>query len=790
MFRIRIPAVASLIFVIFLNHMPAQAATVEYDLTIAQQEVNITGRPVQAMTINGGIPGPTLRFKEGDTARIHVHNTMGVETSIHWHGLLVPPGMDGVPNVSFPPIKSGTTFTYEFPIRQSGTYWYHSHTSLQEQSGIYGSIVIEPLRKGPKPDRDYVVMLSDWTDEDPHEVNRTLKRGSEWFAIQKGSGQSIFGAARLGMLGDYFKRELQRMPSMDIADVAYDRFLANGEPESTLTAEPNETVRLRIIDGSATTYFHLEFAGGPMTIVAADGLDVNPVKEVRFLIGVAETYDVLLQVPASGAYEFRATAHDGSGYASVWIGSGKRRPAPDVPKPNLYHAMGDLSLKKIFSFTPAGAMGMSDREVEAGKFDQPGMMGMGLMDMGGMKGMDPGSETSAMPAGGMVHAPGMSKMPPGSGTPMNHTAHSKERMERSGHTMEATHHTARIGKKYGTDFGLLSADVSASKNLAIDGMDLRRPWAPYAKLRATRPTAFPKDKPVRKIRLTLDGDMERYVWFLNDKPLSESDSIRIRQGEVARFIMINRTMMHHPMHLHGHFFRVINGQGGYAPLKHTVDVAPMSTTVIEFNADEFGDWFFHCHLLYHMKSGMARVVHYENFTLNPQLAAVRPDLYKDSWYFWGQADALSNMTEGLVTLSNTRNILAVEWEVGWQEVDDTEQEWMLTWNRYVNRFFTVFAGADIGNAIEEDRGVFGIRYLLPLNLRMRTFVRTDGGARVVMDKSLELTPRLALFGDAQYDTDEKWEGSVSLSYLVHKNFSFIGQWHSDYSFGGGVQIRF
>jgi FtsP/CotA-like multicopper oxidase with cupredoxin domain len=191
MLRLSTTAIAGLTFVLFLAPIQAEAATVEYELTIAQQEVNITGKPARGMTINGGIPGPTLHFKEGDIARINVHNKMSVETSIHWHGVLVPPDMDGVPYISFPPIEPDTTFRYEFPIRQSGTYWYHSHTSLQEQSGVYGAIVIERRQNGPKPDRDYVVLLSDWTDEDPHEVIRTLKRGSEWYAIQKGSGQSI-----------------------------------------------------------------------------------------------------------------------------------------------------------------------------------------------------------------------------------------------------------------------------------------------------------------------------------------------------------------------------------------------------------------------------------------------------------------------------------------------------------------------------------------------------------------------------------------------------------------------
>jgi CopA family copper-resistance protein len=782
-----------LMIFILLTPRPIRATIREYDLTIARQRINITGRSVTAMTLNGGIPGPTLFFKEGDLARIHVHNQMGVETSIHWHGILVPPNMDGVPFVSFSPIKPGATFTYQFPVRQSGTYWYHSHTSLQEQSGLYGAIVIEPIRKRANPDHDVVLLFSDWTDEDPQEVNRTLKRGSEWYAIEKGSGQSILGAARLGMLGDYFKRELQRMPAMDLADVAYDRFLVNGQPDLNLAVEPKETVRLRIIDGSSTTYFHLEFAGGPMTIIAADGQDVKPIEENRFLIGVAEVYDILVKVPSSGAYEFRATAHDGSGYTSVWIGSGQRHPAPDVPKPNLYQTMGEFSLKKIFSITPAGAIGMPDNEVEAGRFDQPGAMGMGTMDMGHNP---PVKQSPGIPGMSMENHSQESEMKegrPNPETPMNYRGPSMEEIHSGPRAEGADLARGRSGKKYDGDWRFLAADASHAENLAVDGQDPSRPWPPYPRLRSTKPTAFPKDKPIRIIRLTLDGDMERYVWFINNKPLSESDSIRIRKGEVVRFIMINRTMMHHPMHLHGHLFRILNGQGDYAPLKHTVDVAPMSTTVIEFEADEFGDWFFHCHLLYHMKNGMAGVVHYAGFSLDPQLAAVRPDLYRDSWYFWGQADVLSNMTMGSLLLSNTRNILTAEWEVGWQNVSETGWEGLFTWDRAINRFFNLFVGSDLIKDRDNQsaaRVVLGLRYLLPFNLESRGWLDSDGGARVNLQKSFRLTPRLTLLGEARYDTHDLWEGRVGLFYLVNKSISLVGQWHSDYGFGSGLQIRF
>jgi CopA family copper-resistance protein len=764
-----------------------RAETVTYELVIAQEKVAVADAAAEGMTINGSIPGPTLRFREGDTARIHVHNRMAVPTSIHWHGLLVPPNMDGVPYLSFPPIQPGEIFTYEFPIRQSGTYWYHSHSSLQEQRGVYGAIVIAPRHPpaGGNVDDEHVILLSDWTREDPHKVLRSLKRGSEWYVIEKGSGQSILGAARAGKLGDYVQRELQRMPAMDIADVAYDYFLANGRPESTIHAEGHNTVRLRIINGSATTYFHLEFAGGPMTIISADGLAVQPVERQRILIAVAETYDVLVKMPDSAAYELRATAHDGSGYASVWLGHGRRVTAPDIPKPNLYHGMSHGSASTVWALTPAGAMGMPDDQVEAGAFDRPGMADMSMEHR---PGMDPGKHA---PLG---HSDGRDAETPAHGA--GHTTAPVAIGQKTEHGPPAVSGSGdgrRSGKKYAKDFRPFAADVSSMGAVAADGMDPSRPWPPYATLRAIDPTAFDPEKPVREIRLTLDGDMERYVWFLNNRALSESDVIRIREGEVVRFIMINRTMMHHPMHLHGHFFRLINGQGDHAPLKHTVDVAPMSTTVIEFLGNEFGDWFFHCHLLYHMKSGMARVIHYDGYQPEPEVAALQSELFKESWYFWGEADVLSNMTEGALTLSDTRNIFQAYWEVGWQDVDKTDWEGLVTYDRYVNRFFRLFTGVDIlgeGSSTDETRGVLGLRYLLPLNFESTAWVDTDGGARVAVEKEFTLTPRLSLIGEIEYDSHEKWEGKTGLSYTLTQSVSLLGQWHSEYGWGGGLQIRF
>lgn len=287
--------------------------------------------------------------------------------------------------------------------------------------------------------------------------------------------------------------------------------------------------------------------------------------------------------------------------------------------------------------------------------------------------------------------------------------------------------------------------------------------------------------------------MERYVCFLNNKPLSESDHILIKEGEIVRFIMINRTMMHHPMHLHGHFFRVVNEQGEHAPLKHTVDVAPMSTTVIEFYGNEVGDWFFHCHLLYHMKSGMARMVHYQGFEPDEAVQAVRPKLYSDSWYAWIEADFLSNMTEGAFSLSNTRTMFDAAWEVGWHKVEETDWEGLFTLGWYQNRFTSFFAGIDVlgeGSDVEDWRGILGLKYLLPLNMDFSAWVDTEAGARIMLEKDLELTPRLGLHGEVEYDTHDRWEGAVGLHYMLTRELSLIGKWHSEFGYGDGISLRF
>lgn len=770
------------IFVLATAFPQALAArTVEHSLTIAERTVTFAGQPRTGMTINGGIPGPVLRFREGDEAVLHVHNALDVPTSIHWHGMLLPPEMDGVPFVTFPPIQPGETYDYRFTIRQAGTYWYHSHSEFQEQLGVYGTIVILPKHHEHGADLDRVVHLSDWTNEDPHEVMRTLRRGSEWYAIERRIAQSALGAIKTRMFGKWLARETMRMPPMDIADVAYDAFLANGKREDFIDAKPGQKIRLRVVDGSASTFFHLHYAGGPLTIVTADGQPVEPVSmgEQPLLIGVAETYDVLVDVPGPGAYEFRATAHDGSGHTSVWIGSGERHPAIDLPRAHVYDLMMGLSFPEVIALTPAGSMGMPDYQVNNGKFDEPGMHMKGMMadmDHGGMNGMAHGGngDMPGMSHGGKTHE---------AGGPNDYVG----LLSMGG----APKPPVQIPSRW-YDF-LLREDSAHFPLLARDGLSPARPFPPYKNLRSTKKTAFPPGAPRRDVRLTLDGDMDRYVWMLNNRVLTPEDTIRIREGEVVRFIMINRTMMHHPMHLHGHFFRVINGQGDYAPLKHTVSVEPMSTTVFEFYAVEPGDWFFHCHLLYHMEAGMARVVDYVDFVPDAETMAVRDELGDDPFFFYGAADILHTQTQGRLSLSDNQSSFSASWEAGWHGVTGTTWEGEATYERFVNRFTSVFAGGyfeGVDDDVETDRAIAGFHYTLPFNVMASAWVDNRGRARVTFEREIMLTPRLGIFGEAEYDTSEPWAYQGGASYRLTKAVSATCLWDSDYGVGAGLTIRF
>lgn len=668
------------------------AEVVEYTLDIKETVISPAGRLVRALTINGGLPGPTLRFKEGDIARIHVLNGLqGEEVSTHWHGLLVPNIEDGVPYLTTPPIFPGKSRTFEFPLKQAGTYWYHSHTGLQEQRGVYGSIVIEP-KDGEKikADQDIVLVLSDWTNENPQEVMRTLMRGSEWYAIRRGMAQSIWGAHQAGNLKDYFKREKSRLPPMDVADVAFDAFLINGKPRSSITAKPGERVRLRVINAAASTYFYLNSAAGPLTIIAADGMDVQPIRQNRLLIGMAETYDLVITVPSSGAYEFRATSQDGSGWASVFIGSGKEQPAPDTERINPYSM--NVAIAAVLD-----------------QLDETG----GLSDQAALATEKP------------------------------------------------------------------------------------RPLPPYKRLKATEPTTLPTSAPVRKITLKLSGNMMRYIWTLNDTTLSEDSTIPVKRGEVLQIELVNNSMMHHPMHLHGHFFRLLMQDGPdpkYAPLKHTVDVPPMSRRLIEFYANEEKDWAFHCHLLYHMHAGMMKVLSYVD-----QGSEHQPKLdleMENPFYFLVDGSIQSQMSMGFARLMNTRNDFGVVWETGYQQVDQglgLEYEIEPTWQRYINMRWMAFAGFRFTNLEnKQNTPIVGFTHLLPYMVSAQFSVEATGNLRFGLQRTFQLTSRLSAFGRVEYDTNsaQQLEWLTGANYTLTKNLGLITSYSSDYGFGAGISFRF
>ena len=529
----------------------------EYNLTIEENKMTLGGVSAKAMTINGSIPGPVLEFDEGDLAIINVTNKMDEETSVHWHGLILPNFYDGVPYLTTPPIKPGTTFQYRIPINQSGTYWYHSHTMLQEQKGVYGSIIIHPQEKTLEYDKDLVVVLSDWTDEKPMNVLRNLKRGNEWYQVKKGTAVPLSRVISEGALGAQLKFWRDRMEGADIADIYYPAFLTNGKSLAEYPEfKPGEKVRLRFINASASTYYWLDFGGGNPMVVAGDGIDVEPVAKSRFLFGIAETYDVIVTIP-EGTLEVTATAQDGSGSTSLRLGEGILYPAERIGRPDKVEMMKQMAKMDMKMGAPS-MVGNKKKKTPEYLKENYGMK----MDMkDGKMNMNDGKMGNQM-------------------------------------DMKANDHM-------GHDMSMMQKDT-VSFNYST-----RKTYFNYDFLKATENTTFKANLPVNDILLNLTGNMQRYVWSMNGVPLSETDKIKIKSGEVTRITLNNLTMMHHPMHLHGHYFRVVNENGERSPLKHTVNVPPMQKVVIEFYNEEYGDWFFHCHVLYHMMGGMARVFSYD-----------------------------------------------------------------------------------------------------------------------------------------------------------------------------------
>jgi len=682
---------------------PAFGKVVRYELTATKGTANLSGKADVdwALMINGGIPAPTLEFVEGDDAEITVHNKLTEEVSIHWHGILLPPEMDGVAYVNTPPIVAGTSFTFRFKIRQHGTYWYHSHTKLQEQKGIFGALVIHPRVKTFAYDKDVVVLLSDWSDENADDVMKNLRKDGDYYLYKKNSLRSWFGAARAGALGTYLDNEWTRMGGMDLSDVGYDAFLINGKRNSQIySGKPGEKVRLRIINAAASSYFHLAMGQEPMRVVAADGIGIEPVLAKEILIGMAETYDVIFEIPQDKNTEFRATAQDGSGFASGWIGSGERIAAPQKAIPDLYGAMDHSKM----NHGPAQHGGASTSEPDHSKMDH---------------------------------------------SKMNH---------------------AQPPVAAGAPFESLTVD----------------------NLRSAASTAFPKGARTYDLKLVLGGDMERYVWHINGKALHEDRTIEIDQGDVARLTFVNDTMMHHPMHLHGHFFRVINDSGDFSPLKHTVDVSPHGTRTIEFLANEPGQWMLHCHNLYHMKTGMGRVIKYKSFTPTPAMGEHEkhdPHLH-DHLYVDGSLTAATNHAAAKLKLSKTWDTLELNLDSG--GLDSREHATGdLLYRRWYSNFFNVIAGASYFGGFKEDktRGVVGVGYTLPLLVQSNLLVDHKGMLQLDLEKHFQWTSVIFSDFESTFRQTERPEFGVSLMYGPSWSWA-VGLMVKDGEVGAGAQFKF
>jgi FtsP/CotA-like multicopper oxidase with cupredoxin domain len=718
---------------------------VRYDLYINDTTVNFTGKNAHAMAINGQIPSPVLEFTEGDTAAIYVHNLLSSATSIHWHGLLVPNQYDGVTYLTTAPILPNTTHLFTFPIIQNGTTWYHAH-DLMEQIGLYGAIVIHK-KENDKTIRaedklpSLVAVISEWTNENPVQINRSLHNATDWYSIKKGSTQDYGAAIKKGYFKTKLKSEWKRMLAMDVADIYYNRFLINGQNTQKQTQfKKGDKVRMRIINAGASSYFWLQYAGGKISVIANDGKDVDPVAVDRLIIGNGETYDIVLTIPENMSYELKITPEDRTKFASIFMGDGMEMKLPPMQPLKYFEGM------KMMNAMMNMNGGMKDMGMK---------MSMQQMDMNAV--MYP-----EIKEGGMI---GMESMDM---KDMNHT-----------------------------------------QTLNLTTLN-------YAMLRATNKTTL-STAPVKEMYFELTGNMNRYLWTMNNKTISEADIITIKKGENLRIILHNTTMMRHPMHLHGHYFRVLNGQGDYSPLKNTLDILPMETDTLEFAANESGNWFFHCHILYHMASGMGVVFSYENSPPNPELpnpGAALKTLKKgiSTFYTMANIGLESNGSDGFYQRSNTRWLLKTMWHLGLKDTKGYESEttvgryfgkmqWLMPYIGFDYHYKknvpladkNIFGSDDknalgqISNRNNRKAGIVGIIYTLPMFLLADARIDTDGKLRFQLSREdIPLTNRLRL--NFMLNTDKEY--MLGGQYVVTKYIALSTHYDSDMGMGGGLTITY
>ena len=728
--------ISSLLFFLASTVASAQKI-VRYDLYVRDTIVTFGDKPKRAIAVNGQIPMPTLTFTEGDIAEIYVHNELKESTSLHWHGLMLPNKEDGVPNLTQMPIEPNTTHKYTFPIIQNGTHWYHSHSGLQEQIGMYGNFIMlkketDPtFRKGIDDLPTIPIILSEWTDVNPNNIHRMLRNATDWFAIQKGTTQSYAEAIQQGHFKTKVLNDWKRMNAMDVSDVYYNKFLINGKNVSTYSPPSGvgglggDKVRLRISNAGASTYFWLTYAGGKITVVANDGNDVEPVDVDRLIVAVSETYDVIVTIPAgTTAYELLVTSEDRIKSASLYLGEGIKQLTAPLPKLKYFEGMKMMN----------GMMKMN------GDLDSMGMsMSYNQMDMNAV--MYP--EASPDPSKG-----GEQKKP------------------------------------------IVTLN--------------------YAMLKSPTKTTLPKNAAVKELRFELSGNMNRYVWSLDNKVVSETDKILIKKGENVRITIYNGSMMRHPMHLHGHDFRILNGQGDYAPLKNIIDIMPMETDVLEFNANAEGDWFFHCHVLYHMMAGMGRVFTYKNqapnpLIPNPKLAQRKLFAEDRKLHLMAENDFATNGNDGMAMLNNTRWSIGTTWRLGYNDRHGYETETHI--GRYIGKMQWImpFVGFDwryrkmedgetekniFGQgSTKDERSVFsaGLQYTLPMLLKAQAELYTDGNFRLQFERlDIPVSKRVRM--DLMWNTDKEY--MAGLRYIIKRNFSVRTHYDSDMGLGFGVNLNY
>jgi CopA family copper-resistance protein len=723
-----------------------EGKAVTYHLYVKDTLVNFTGKVKRAIAVNGQIPMPTLTFTEGDTAEIIVHNLMDEETSLHWHGLMLPNKEDGVPMLTQMGIKPHSTYTYKFPIIQHGTHWYHSHSGLQEQIGMYGSMILKKrnddptFRKGIDDIPAIPLILSEWTDLNPHNVHRMLHNANDWFGIKKKSTQSYWEAIKEGHFGTKVTNEWKRMLAMDVSDIYYDKFLINGTSEQQLSQfKAGDRVRFRISNGGASSYFWLNYAGGKIEVVANDGNDVEPVMVDRLIIGVSETYDIVVTIPEKNtSYELLVTPEDRTKSASIYIGEGVKQLHAPLPKLKYFEGM------KM----------MNDMMKMNGDMKDMGMaMSLQKMDMNSVMYPEISGEK----------AKNSQKMDMNKDAKMDHSSH----------------------------------NMGNSDIVTLN----------YNMLKSPYDTSLPKKDSIKNITLTLTGNMNRYVWSMDDKVLSEVDKIQVKKGEILRIKLINNSMMRHPMHLHGFDFRVLNDNGVQSPLKNVLDIMPMETDIIEFAANTEGDWFFHCHILYHMMAGMNRVFAVGDYK-NPEIPD-KEKAYKmlqdesNEWHLMAENDFATNGNDGQAMLQNARWSIGTEWRLGYNSMHGYETETHI--GRYIGKmqWLMPFIGFDWryrnSHGSESEKNLFGqkskkdqratlsagVLYTLPMLIDFQAEVFTDGIVRLQLRREdIPLTQRLR--GAFSVNTDKEY--MLGLKYIVTRNASLSTHYDSDMGFGAGITL--